>query len=77
MNVKRVKVTWKDACSHDEWVNIEDVDQKTPTINTTGWLIIENDDCLVVALSYDRDNEKVSQTITIPRGMVVSCIDII
>lgn len=65
-----VMCLWTDAQSEDDWIDIEDV-ETLPIIQTVGFLIAESDDMIKVAMQLDQDNDKVSMTMDIPRGMIV------
>jgi len=77
MKPKAVVVTWFDAVSHDPWEEINDVkDQEVHTIQTLGFLLTEDDRKLVLAASWDQDNESVASTWTIPKTWLLEVKEI-
>lgn len=66
----KVYVTWKDACSHDQWTDVEDVDDTVPVIESVGWLLDQSDKRIVMALNYDEHNQQVSCVMVIPKVFV-------
>lgn len=76
---RSVEVVWEDAASNsDSWISIPDISEPIQ-INTRGWLIKDEDGYVVVAASVSHDGEgddNVGNTMTIPRGMILSIKDI-
>jgi hypothetical protein len=76
---RRVEVIWDDATSNsDSWVEIDDI-VKPERVNTSGWLVKEEETYVTVAASVSADGEGsdvVGNTMTVPRGMIVSIKDI-
>lgn len=70
-----IEVIWNDASSNSEsWVHLNDI-AVPEKVNTTGFLVKETDDYITVANSVpvdEADNETVGNTMTIPKGMIVS-----
>jgi hypothetical protein len=67
-----VEVKWEDA-----WTDFQDVDLKRakklkPIPRTTvGWLVTENDKCVILCTDYyDKDKSVVNTPIVIPSGMI-------
>ena len=70
---KAVLVTWVDAVSHDPWVDIEEIkNQEVHTIHTLGFLLSEDDRKIVLAASWDVDNEHVASTWSIPKTWLMA-----
>lgn len=69
MKLTPVVVKWQDAESCDDWKGVEEVsdDYKLADIYTLGFLIKETKNHIIVGLSCDIDNDRVSSTITIPK----------
>lgn len=70
-----IEVIWNDASSNSEsWVHLNDI--ATPEqVNTTGFLVKETDEYITVAASianHPEEIETVGNTMTIPKGMIVS-----
>ena len=68
----QVRVVWLDAESHDEWIDIADINSECKEIVTLGHLIEDYEDQLVLAMNYDSENASVSMTMTLPNHWVVS-----
>lgn len=70
-----VEVIWNDAASNSEsWVHLDDI-IKPEQVNTTGFLVKETNEYLTVAASVSNQEEfieTVGNTMTIPKGMIVS-----
>ena len=72
---KFVEIIWDDAASNSQtWVHVQDVAAPAPVI-TRGWVI--RDEPKFVALASSVSNEEleedhVGNTMTIPRGMIVT-----
>jgi len=71
--LKPVLVIWRDAESRDEWADYTEVleDTKIPDILTLGFLLYSNNELICVTKSIDIYNERVSQTLKIPKGMII------
>lgn len=69
------EVIWDDAASNSEsWVHLDDVIQPE-RVNTTGFLVKETEDYITIAASVSAIEdyiETVGNTMTIPKGMIVS-----
>jgi len=66
-------IEWKDAHSTDEWEDLTTCHAQTfRLIKSMGWLVSENETRVILALSWDTQEEKVSQSLCIPTGMIVS-----
>lgn len=70
-----VEVIWDDAASNtSSWVHIDDI--ATPErVNTTGFLVKEEEGYITVANSVsavEEGNDTVGNTMTIPKGMIIS-----
>lgn len=76
---KFVEVIWDDAASNSEaWVHKNDLALPEQVI-TRGWLIKEDDRAIYIASSIANNVEfedTVGNTMTIPKGMVVSRRDL-
>lgn len=69
--MKYVKIHWRDATSVDEWTDMTTISPECHMIETIGHLVIEDEDTITVALSFDAKGEAYSNFIHIPKGMVV------
>ena len=65
-----VRVTWIDAASSDDWIDLDDVVHTCPTIVTVGHLIAEWDEGITLAMNYDAENESVAMTLNIPNHWI-------
>ncbi len=70
-----VEIIWDDATSNsDTWVHVDNI--STPErVNTTGFLVKETEIAVTVAGSVAAEEhgvQTVGNTMTIPRGMIVS-----
>ena len=65
MSYVRVEVEWHDSGLHvgdndTTWLPIEGLDEyKTTTVMTTGYLILDGKDDVIVATSWDKEHGKV------------------
>lgn len=70
-----VEIIWDDAASNSEtWVTAEQITGPEQVI-TRGWLVKETDTFVALAGSVaneDLDEDHVGNTMTIPKGMIVS-----
>lgn len=70
-----VEIIWDDAASNSEtWVTTDDITGPEQVI-TRGWLVKEEEKFIAVAASVANEaieNETVGNTMTIPKGMIVS-----
>lgn len=70
--MKTVVVTWVDAISDDSWTDIEKAKElQPPVMKTLGYLIHEDDTKVIIAASYDEENEKVASFYAIPRAWLI------
>lgn len=69
---KLVHILWLDAATHDAWTSQDDISAEPPVISTVGHLQQDTKDAVVVALSWDKENNSFSSWITIPSGMIKS-----
>ena len=66
------EVRWNDAWSRDEWSPVSEFMGSEPElVISVGIKIYEDDVVVVLANSFDPDNEEVAATMCIPKGMVV------
>ncbi len=68
-----VVVDWLDAEADSVWVAIRDVHPKPQPVHSAGYVLHDNDDCIVIAGCVGdkfTEDETVNRTIVIPRGMV-------
>lgn len=76
---KFVEVIWDDAASNNEtWVQAKDITAPEQVI-TRGWLVRDTEKWVGVAGSVaneDLEEDHVGNTMTIPRGMIVSMREI-
>jgi len=70
-----VEIIWDDASSNSEsWTSIKDIAAPEQVI-TRGWLVQDTDAYVSIAASVSNEDlheEVVGNTMTIPRGMIVS-----
>jgi hypothetical protein len=65
-------VTWEDATSHPNWVNLEDAPSlPMKVITTAGWLVYQDKRRIIVAKNLTEDGEAVSDTLVIPAKSVL------
>ena len=71
LKTQPVYVSWSDAVSQDEWVELDEAKKLKPhAISTLGWLIHEDKDCVIVCLNIDLHRPGSSQMISIPRAWI-------
>ena len=68
---KHYKVHWNDAVSTDAWTPSGDIVPALALIETIGIFVKENEDVIVLALSYDTTNDNYSNFINIPKKWIV------
>lgn len=73
---REVKIEWQDSCScYNKWIPIEDMEEaeyELSTIITYGFLIIDNNDYIVVAQNYDKTSDSISHCMTIPKVNILN-----
>jgi len=68
---KRVKILWRDAVSHAEWLSPEDAKKFKPAVNTTeGYLLEKNRYAVIVYMSYN--DTDIGDTTVIPTENIKS-----
>lgn len=69
--MKPVLVVWEDAVSDDSWVDSDDRDDLDPhQIHSIGWLLHENANRILIALSLDNTRNGASQRLAIPKAWI-------
>lgn len=73
----KVTVEWIDATTNAGWEDMETVlEEKPHKIETTGYLLIEKDDCVIIALTMSLDKDdgkwKVNGWFCIPKPWIIS-----
>ena len=71
--MKVVSVNWHDAWSHDEQCDLDlaiTLCAKPLNVVTTGYLVTENDDCIVIARDWIIGDNHVSGVMHIPKGWI-------
>lgn len=66
-----VKVLWIDSKVLGEWEELDHMDHVMRPIVSLGYLVHEDNMCIVLASTYDAENNSVNATIWIPKGCVV------
>lgn len=75
--MKAVLITWYDAVSSDEWTEVSEAKtQELATVRTLGWLVDEDERRIIVAPSWDVDNDNVATYWTIPKTWLLEIQDI-
>lgn len=67
---QKITVKWLDAKTNAGWENVQDVINERPVvISTTGYLLFENEECLILGLAIgeEEDEWQVNGWICIPR----------
>lgn len=65
--MKAVVIEWIDSSSAHGWDKIKDHEIETGLCVSIGFFIKENKDFILIAHSYDSDNESINGTIQIPK----------
>lgn len=68
--MKVVHIEWLDSQTEDGWTAKDDVTSALELTHTVGFLVHENDLCLVVAHSMDAQTDSFNGLITIPRQAI-------
>ena len=71
MEHKFVEIVWDDASAVDSWRTPDDL-PALARIVTRGWLVVDDEEKVTTAGSYQEGEDMVGEIITIPRGCVVS-----
>lgn len=66
---KLVCIEWDDACSHDTWIDREDAKPYVYRVRSVGFLVAENAHSVRIVTNAS-NNGKVSEGMTIPKGMI-------
>ena len=72
MEVKKVEVTWLDACSHDDVVSVTSHELQPITMVTVGWLMLEDEEKLVIARDLLVGEECGNRVLVVPKAVVQS-----
>lgn len=72
--MRMLMVTWVDAESDDTWCDLETAKKECiPTpVASVGWLLHEDLAAYLLALNWDKKNEKYSCLMAIPKVSVIS-----
>jgi len=70
--MKVVHVIWKDSTASNEWTEIDEVGHELDTTNSVGFLISDDGDFFLLALSYDRETDSINCYKKIPKVAVVA-----
>ena len=69
--MKPVFIKWYDAVSDDDWVDgIDKLDLTPHLIHTFGFLLLDTDNYIMVALNLDMERAGASQRLSIPKGWI-------
>ena len=72
---KRLRVKWRDAESHSEWLDPETAKKYKPAINyTDGFLLVDNADVIILYMSYNETD--IGDACVIPRENVVDICEL-
>ena len=65
-------IQWGDAESIDQWESIKELKAEClPTIYSVGWILRETKDVVVMCCNFDKQNEKASCIMLIPKSMII------
>jgi len=71
-SLRPVYIRWRDTSSHPGWYDraeyLEAARAPVMLMHTVGWLILENDECIVIAQSISED--KAGELLKIPREAI-------
>lgn len=73
-SIKIVKVDWQDITSHSGWHLAED--NSLLNITSVGFLIAANKHGIIIAQSLSPENDRVAESLTIPRSVITKIITI-
>lgn len=66
---KRVVITWYDITSHSgAWHSRKKIKPERDKCVSTGWLVYEDEDSLVLAQTWDASTKNAHALVTYPRG---------
>lgn len=69
MKAPFVRIDWIDAKSSCTWLSKDELPSPAK-ITSFGFLVFEDEDCVVLIASLDRDMTTFSEAINIPRGCI-------
>ena len=69
-----VHVRWQDSASNSPWHDTVDIKPNEFIVDTLGWLIRKDKRYIIVALNYNSRDEIISDSISIPKGCVLSIV---
>lgn len=73
MKLRVIRVKWVDSESIDTWAGVESImNDDDLTVFSVGLELISNEKKIVIALSYDKKNNEICHSITIPRCSILS-----
>lgn len=67
-----IRLLWLDATSTDEWTPAHEITGECHTIETVGLLVVENDECITLALNHDPEADSYSCFISIPKAWILN-----
>jgi pyruvate/2-oxoglutarate/acetoin dehydrogenase E1 component len=71
--MKKVQVNWHDAWSYDEQCNIDVAEVRCIqplNVETIGYMVAEDENCIVIARDYLEADNKVCGIMHIPKGWI-------
>ena len=63
-------IEWLDSETRDGWQPLDEIKQALGLTHSTGFLIHESEQFILVAHSFDPDTESANGLITIPKGAI-------
>lgn len=71
VDLKIEVIKWGDAESIDQWESIKELKAEVlPSIYSVGWVLRETKDVVVLCCNFDKDNDKASCIMLIPKKMI-------
>ena len=72
-----IEFRWYDAfCPEDRWYTKDDFELERRVMVTTGFVLLQRHDYVVVAATYDEVADAFAQVIAIPKGCIISMRDV-
>lgn len=69
MNIELI--SWTDAVSTDDWTDIKIAKELKPYLmHSVGFVLNEDKECVVIALTWDFEGDSVSQFLSIPKRWI-------
>jgi hypothetical protein len=72
--IHREEIHWVDTERTNEWLSLDSIQliQALPVIRSLGFVVVENDQMVILAQSYDEKNQTIDGELRIPAGTIIN-----